>query len=271
MTAPPFGFQQQINSELLSQLAHSGDNSGWGPVVNELMGSVQKGTENYRKKQLLNKLAMAMQNYGQPQQGPPAPAGPPIQGPQGYAPPNQGPNSSAIPAGQTPMQQNPTSGIGAPTGQGSSEIMGLLMQANPEMAQKLVAAKMGLGQEPMNPLQQSEIVKNEALAKKLGMPTQPRPTNPIDDALKMQRIKALQALMARQSQPKPPNPVPAAALDVRTQIANNAQAPWWKKLGFGGGLKPVTNPLKGQSVPSAISDMTDEQLLQLAGQDDSGQ
>ena len=277
MVAPPFGFQQQLDPNLLAQIVEAGKNSGWGPVIQQAISGATQGyqqgqqrREHNQQRDLVKKLAMQMQNYNQPQQGPQMPTGPAIQGPQGYAPPNQGPNSTAVPAGQYPMPQNPTSGMGAPNSGGASEILGTLIKMDPsgELVQKLIAQRMGLNQP--DALQQSEIVKNQALAKRYSMGPQQKPTNPLDDAFKQVRIQALQKLMNRQSQPKPPNPVPAQALDLRAQIANNQQAPWYKKLGFAGGIKPVkVNPIKGQSIPSNdVSSMTDEQLMEIVNESD---
>jgi hypothetical protein len=93
MSAPPFGFQQQLDPGLLQQIVEAGKNSGWGPVINKAISGATQGyqqgqqrRDHNQQKQLVQKLAMQMQNMSQPQQGPPAPAGPPIQGPAGYAP-----------------------------------------------------------------------------------------------------------------------------------------------------------------------------------------
>jgi hypothetical protein len=173
------------------------------------------------------------------------------------------------------MQQNPTSGMGAPTGQDSSQLIGTLIQMDPsgELVQKLIAQRLGLN----NPdqLQQSEIAKNQAMAKRYSMPPQQKPTNPLDDALKQQRIKAIQALISRQGQPKPPapvNPVQAARLQFDVDKANrpgffdSIMPSMFKK-------PPLKNPLNSQSSPTSnqVQGLTDDQLMAIASGSDDNQ
>jgi hypothetical protein len=268
MIAPPFDFTPKDLTPLLQQMIDIKANRWPGAVQQGFQGvnaAVSGITERDRQKQLIQKLAMAMQNYNQPQQGPQMPTGPAIQGPQGYVPPNQGPNSSAIPSGQYPMPQNPSSGMGAPTGQKSSEIIGLLMQMDPhgELVQKLIAQRMGLNQPPpLNPLQQSQMGLNQAktdlLRRGIDKPglnqggwraIQGRDGSAYLYNESNGEVRPIKGPMAPPP-PKPVNPVPAAALDVKTQQINASGAPWYKKLL--GQTPPIVNPLsqKGtQGVP----------------------
>jgi hypothetical protein len=145
-----------------------------------------------------------------------------------------------------------------------------MIAQNPDLAGQMGTEAMKLSAPP-NALQQSQIDRNKALTARLGQPPQAKPVDPLDEAIKQKRLE-LMGLMAKRfataQQPKPPNPVPAAALDVRTQIANaQNRSPWQKWFG----KSPViTNPLKGKTVPaSSTSDMSDEELMRLATQDDS--
>ena len=162
-----------------------------------------------------------------------------------------------------PMPRNPQSGMGGPPQDNSQQLKGLLMQADPKGVMGQMEGQLfPPAPSPMNPLQQTQMGLNQAKTSALNRGPQPKPVNPLDDAIKQKRLEMIGLLMKKaqmQSQPKPPNPVPAAALDVRTQIANNQQAPWYKKLGFGGGLKPVVNPLAGKSVPQQQQGLTPEE------------
>ena len=233
---------QQMNEDL----------AGIGQGVGGALGGIGQIIQQKKKQALMQQIVQAIKTQGAPQQGPPMPD---QQGPQ-------------MPGQSFPP---PSSGIGGPAQDNTQQMKGLLMQADPQGMMSQVENQ--LFKPGLNPLQMSEIAKNEALTRKLGMPPQAKPTNPLDDELKRVRILALHKLMNRQSQPKPVNPVPAEALDLRAQIANNQQAPWYKKLGFAGGLKPVkVNTTPGKPVsPSSVSDMSDEELLQLANQGDSNE
>ena len=212
-----------------------------------------------------------------------------IQGPDGASP------EEVIAQAQKVIPYKPTAGVGGMTqpppqppqggmpgqppqqpfnGADPQKLISAYMRYDPQGAQALVGQmiKQRFGSSQMSQLDQMKMQLDQAKIDALRRGPQAKPTNPLDDELKRARIRALEKLMNRNSQPKPVNPVPAAALDVRTQIANNQQAPLYKKLGFSGGLKPVVDPLKGKSVPaSAVSDMSDEELLKLANEDDSGQ
>jgi hypothetical protein len=234
MTAWNYQPYQGIPSQLLDQLANvpSKNAAGLNALSNsrlfpQLDQTIQKLSDAQRQKQLIQKLSMAMQNASLPQQGPQMLGG----------------------------QQPPTSGMGAPSGQDSSQILGTLMQMDPsgDLVQKLVAQRMGLNQTPMNPLQLSEITKNEALAKKYSQsPTSGssqggwRSIQTKDGSIYMynentgerQQVKG----PSSPPPPKPVNPVPAAALDVKVQQDNQNSGSILDRLfGFS---KPITNPLK---------------------------
>ena len=137
MAAPPFGFQQQLNPDLLNQVAHSGDNTGWGPIVKQLLGAVQQGvaqSQQKAKQQQFQQMLSQLMGPQQQQQGPQMPTGPAIKGPQGYVPPGAGP--MAVPAGQSPMPTNPSSGMGAApppfNGVDLGKLIGLYMQMDPQ-------------------------------------------------------------------------------------------------------------------------------------------
>ena len=276
----PQGVPESIISGLINRRSKGAEGlnqfnqSNFFPALQQMTQQIAQANQKQKQQQALaGIMAQLQQNPGGAQQGPQMPTGPAIQGPQGYAPPNQGPNSSAVPAGQSPMPRNPSSGMGAaPQPFNGIDPKQLIQALGPNAVNQMIQQMM-TPPTPMNPLQNSQIGLNQAKTNLLNRPPQQKMTNPLDDAIKQKRLEMMGLLMRKaqmQGQPKPPNPVPAAALDVRTQIANNQQAPWYKKMGFAGGLKPVTNPLKGQKVPaSSTSDMSDEELMRLATQDDN--
>src|ERR1700744_1461155 len=76
MADTPFGFQQQIDPGLLQKLADSGNNSGWGPIVNQISQAIQQGIQGQKQKQQqqsLMALLSQVQQGQQPQQAPQLP------------------------------------------------------------------------------------------------------------------------------------------------------------------------------------------------------
>jgi hypothetical protein len=225
--------------------------NSWKDAVGQGYEGINKAVaagQQREKQQQQNQALMSILQQLQPQQGPPTP---PQQGPQ-------------LPGQSFPP---PQSGMGAQ--QPSIDPKQLIAGLGPQGVQQLVQQRMTPPPQ-MNPLQMSEIAKNQALAQRYSQPPQAKLTNPIDDELKRARIQALQKLMARQSQPKPPSPVPAAALDVAVQKANaGLQSRWpWQKAPL------ITNPLKGKTVPQTSPEaqgLTDEELMAIASGNDDNQ
>lgn len=237
-------------------------NSGFFPQLGQTIQQMGQNEQKKKKQDQLQQLLQAMRTQGAPQQGPQMPAGPPIQGPAGYTPPGAG--SSAVPAGQAPMPQNPTSGMGAPAQDNSDRIKQLMMAYDPQGSMEAMQKQMFPA--VMNPLQQSEIAKNQALTKRYSMPPQQKTPNPTDEALKQARIEAIQALLSRQGQPKPPKPIdPVAAARLQFEVdkanaGNQSRWPWQK-------APVLKNPLQGQAqAPAEVQGLSDEELLAIAGQ-----
>lgn len=229
-------------------------NSGFFPQLGQTIQQMGQNEQKKKKQDQLQQLLQAMRTQGAPQQGPQMPAGPPIQGPAGYTPPGAGP--SAVPAGQAPMPQNPTSGMGAPAQDNSDRIKQLMMAYDPQGSMEAMQKQMFPA--AMNPLQQSQAdyykAKTGALQKgpqsmRGGGQGGWRAIQDRDGSAYLYNEGTGETRQIRGPMPpKPGNPVPAAALDVKTQIANNTQAPWWKKLL--GQTPPIQNPLQQQaSVP----------------------
>lgn len=129
--------------------------------------------------------------------------------------------------------------------QSNKKKLGSMFQGSPELAQ---LAKM----------------YPELAAKALFRQVGQKPPNPLDDALKQERLKILQQILLHYGQPKPTSPVASAALDVKVQSENAKNAPWWKK--FFGNAPVVTNPLKKSS--GDVSTLTDDQLLAIINESD---
>ena len=262
MAAPPFGFQQQLNPDLLNQVAHSGDNTGWGPIVKQLLGAVQQGVAQSQQKQRSQQFQqMISQLMGpqQQQQGPQMPTGPAIKGPQGYVPPGAGP--MAVPAGQSPMPTNPSSGMGAApppfNGVDPGKLIGLYMQMDPQGANALIGKMLGGKMAPpqMNPLQQAQAALDYARAKALS---QPKPTPTAGKGIGWRVIQGKDGAMYKYNEqtgesiplrgptpPPPPKPVKPDftpdKMDLQAQIANQ-KIPWYDFW-----HKPVKSPLSKQS------------------------
>lgn len=125
--------------QALENIASIGQGLGQG------FNTIGQAIQEAKKKQILNQLVQAMQQKGQP-----------IPGPQGYVPPNQGPASTAVPAGQPAPGNNQL-------------LQSLMMQYDPQSAMRMMPT----------PLQQSEIEKNNALAKRYQqMSPKPTPQGP---------------------------------------------------------------------------------------------
>lgn len=159
--------QKQQNRQNMYQ-----DISGLGQGLGQGIASIGELIGEHKKKAILAQIIAAMGQQGAPQQGPPmAPAG------------TQQPNMSMIPPGQPmsaggpnigrdvqmpqpiPTQtpgQVPASGMGAPGQDNTQLIQKLMMQYDPQGAIKQMMEKNA----PLNPLQESERIKNLALADK---------------------------------------------------------------------------------------------------------
>lgn len=139
--------------------------AGLGQGLGQIGQDVGLIYQQQKQKELMDQLMAASRGQGALQQGPQMPTGPAIQGPSGYAPPGNHP--SAVRAGQYPMPQNPTSGMGAPAQDNTSVINSLLMQLAPKESMERML--------PPTALQQSEITKNNAMAQRAknmtGKPT----------------------------------------------------------------------------------------------------
>lgn len=144
-----------------------GDIAGIGYGMGEGLASIGEIIGEQKKKAIVQQLMAAMSQQGAPQQGPPLPMSGTV----------QQPNLTQIPSGQPmtaggsnigqdvqmpqpiptqPQGQQPTSGMGAPAQDNTQLINSLLMKYDPQSAIKSMM--------PTNPLQQSEVAKNNAMA-----------------------------------------------------------------------------------------------------------
>jgi len=122
-------FMQAQQQKNLNRQQMNQDIAGMGQGFGQGLSSIGEMIGEQKKKHILAQLVQAMQAQGKP-----------IQGPAGYVPPGAGGN--AVPAGQVPDM--------------SGKIQSLMMQYDPQNA---------IRQMP-TPLQQSEIARNNAQAKR---------------------------------------------------------------------------------------------------------
>lgn len=214
------------------------DIAGLGQGLGQAAGSIGQMVQEHKKKQVLNQLLAAMSQQGAPQQGPQM---------SGVGPLPQGTQGPTIP---------PTSGMGAPGQDNTALMKSLITQYNPDYAIKAQADQ--LFQPGLNPLQQSEAAKNNAMAHyyetgkgsvedtvdvfynpsmKEVSPVQ----TPGSVPFKVKR-GSLGSLLTKPPKPPTINPVQAAALDVKVQQDNSQNVPFLKRI-FGGGAPPIINPL----------------------------
>ena len=116
------------------------DIAGIGQGIGGTAQSIAQAMKEQKKKQILAKLVQAVQQQGAPQQGPQLPG-----------------------VGMTPGMPAPKSGIGAPGQDNNSLIQSLMLQYDPQSAMRMMPT----------PLQQSEIAKNNAMAKRYNQMTSP--------------------------------------------------------------------------------------------------
>lgn len=224
MAGPPFDFQQKIDPQLLQQIVQSGQNSGWGPVVSQIGDAIQKGIKQKQQQAALQQL---IQGMGTPQtQGQPPTAG--VGGFNQNAPPQ-------------------TSGYPPFNGMDPVKLLGLLAKSDPQGAQELVGK---LIQQKM----QGPNVRDQYLQWKMSQQPQTK-TGSGQGSWRMIQTRDGSAYMYNESTgetkpikgpmappaPKPVNPVPAAALDVKVQQANQGTGSFLDRL-FSS-PKPIVNPL----------------------------
>lgn len=171
MAQPPFGFQQQIDPNLLSQLAQSGNNSGWGPVVQQLTGAVQQFQQGQQQKQKQAQLGQLLQQMRGTPQGASAPTQIPPGQPMTAGLGNMGQDvtmSNPQQAQPPQAQQPPMAG-----GMDPNALLGAYAKIDPQGAQELLQKNMmkQFGpQAPVKPTSPWRIVPN--MMSKAGKPIQ---------------------------------------------------------------------------------------------------